>query len=311
MDLAQVAAIFFSATCVVTVVLAIDRLRRDRRLDQMLDEIQEHGGDASQRPMRINIIEWLGPLIRVLGTVSTTPRSGKEADVLREQLAQAGFFNESAYSVYRASTTGLLLLLGAAAALIGWLKGFDQLDPLDWMLLVGLPLLGSMRVPALVVGRLSENRVTRIEEGLPELVDLLMICIEGGQSFDSALSRSAREMARHNTTLASELDRLNSRIRTGATRSEALREFATRNALDDVRELVTMLIQADRFGVTLRESLQNHAEFMRIKRLQRAEERANKLPVKMMAPLMFCLLPALLIILFGPAMMMLENIFNR
>lgn len=304
------ALIFVVATMASLFVLAFVRTGDERRRRDALDRIlaeSSHTRRVVSASGQVSNAVWM-PLVDALARVSPV-LGGRDAIAVSRQLAQAGFHHPDALAIYRASSTLLALVFWAFGGLLLWLGG-GRPDELQWLLFGVAPLLLAMRLPAIYVGGRAAVQVDAIQKGLPELIDLLVICIEGGQAFDAALRRAARELARHNPILASELDRVNQKIRAGAGRADALRELAERTALDDVRELVTMIVQAERYGVSLGDSLRVHADSMRVRRMQRAEEQAAKLPVKVMAPLMLCLLPALVIILFGPAAMSLSKVFG-
>ena len=302
------ALVFVVATLVSMLVLTFVRTGEERRRRAAIDRILADSTHTRRGAPAASGGAYLMTAVEILARVSPV-FSNRDAAEVGRTLAQAGYLNADALACYRAASTVLAVGLLAVAGVLLWLQGGSPTG-MQWLLAGVLPLLLSMRLPALYVGQRAAARVYAIQKSLPELIDLLVICIEGGQTFDAALRRSSRELSRHNSLLAIELDRVNQKIRAGASRADALRELAERTALDDVRELVTMIIQADRYGVSLGDSLRVHADSMRVRRLQKAEEQAAKLPVKVMAPLMLCLLPALVIILFGPAAMSLGKVFG-
>jgi len=290
-------------------VMGLAGLRRERRIDAMLESIHEEGGgfgrrNAGEREAGSDrLLEWLARLAPI-------SRDGAQAKRTRQLLREAGFESPRHVLLYRAAATMLLGGLTGLAA-IALLGSAASPHPLIWPLVIAVAMLLAMRLPALWLAGRAKARKQALEEGLPELIDLLVICIEGGQSFDAALQRSGEELRTTRPVLGAELDRVNLAIRAGGGRAEALRELAERTGLDELRDLTTMLIQADRTGVSLRGSLQTQAQTMRVLRLQRAEEAAAKLPVKLLAPLATCLLPALMMILFGPAVMQLSKVFGN
>jgi len=288
------------------VVLLAGLLASQRRLDARLAQIrEEHQGSAMPADDR----SLPGRLLRLLARVSPVSRGGAEAEKVRKALRGAGLEEERHEVAYRAAVTVLAVALPGLS--LGMLAGLSVAIPAPvWLLAVALPALVGLRLPSMWLFGRAKARSQAIEEGIPELIDLMVICIEGGQSFDAALRRSTQDLQRTRPELAAELERTNLAIRAGSGRTEALRDFAARTGIYDVRELTTMLIQADRSGVALRDSLQTHADTMRVLRLQRAEERAAKMPVKLIAPLAVCLLPALMMILFGPAVMQLSKVFG-
>jgi tight adherence protein C len=163
-------------------------------------------------------------------------------------------------------------------------------------------------VPNLWLGRAINARRREIRNGLPDAIDLLIVCIESGSGLDQALNRVAEELVLPYPALARELELISSETRAGKPRMEAFRNFAERTKVDDVRSLVAMLIQTDRFGTSLGLALRTHAETSRTKRRQRAEEKAAKLGVKLLFPLVFCMFPAFYLIVLGPSMLRIFRI---
>ena len=132
-------------------------------------------------------------------------------------------------------------------------------------------------------------------------LDLLVICVEAGIGLDQALLRVSQELALAHPVLSEELRQVNFEMRVGKTRLEAMRELARRTGLDDIKALVAMLIQTERFGTSVAQSLRVHSDELRIKRRQRAEEQAAKTTVKMVPALVFFIFPALMVVILGPA----------
>jgi tight adherence protein C len=153
----------------------------------------------------------------------------------------------------------------------------------------------------MVVDRLIGRRQKVIENGLPDALDLMVVCLEAGSSLDQAMLKVSEELGLAYPALADEFRMIITETRAGKPRLEAFRNFSTRTGVDDVRALVAMLVQTDRFGTSVAHSLRVHAETMRTKRRQRAEEAAAKTGVKMVFPLVFCIFPAIWVVTIGPA----------
>jgi tight adherence protein C len=151
-----------------------------------------------------------------------------------------------------------------------------------------------------VVGRIVTRRQMQIRNGLPDALDLIIVCVEAGLSLDQAVLKASEELGLSHPALADELQQVTNEIRAGKPRMEAFRNFAARTKVDDVRALVAMLIQTDRFGTSIAQALRTHADTGRSVRRQRAEERAAKLGVKLVFPLVFCLFPAMYVVMLGP-----------
>jgi tight adherence protein C len=164
-------------------------------------------------------------------------------------------------------------------------------------------------VPMLWLGRRIDDRRREIRNGLPDAIDLLIVCLEAGSGIDQALARVAEELQIAYPALARELELIGSETRAGKPRMEAFKNFAERTKVEDVRSLVSMLVQTDRFGTSLGQALRTHADTSRTKRRQRAEERAAKLGVKLLFPLVFCLFPAFFTVVLGPALVQIYRQF--
>ena len=147
----------------------------------------------------------------------------------------------------------------------------------------------------------TSARKNKIFEGLPDALDLLVVCVEAGMGLDAAINRVAKEIKLSNEVLSEELNILNLEIRAGKSRQDALRNLATRTGIEDIHSLVTLLIQADKFGTSVAQSLRVFSDSFRTKRFQKAEEIAAKLPVKLMLPLIFFVFPSLFVVILGPA----------
>ena len=147
----------------------------------------------------------------------------------------------------------------------------------------------------------GSERQGKVQTALPDALDLLVVCVEAGLGLNAAIERVGREIAIASPELSDELLLVGQEIRTGLTRSDALRRLARRTGVDDLYALTAMLIQADRLGTSIAASLRAHAESMRTKRRQRAEQAARKASIKLAFPLVFLIFPALLIVILGPA----------
>lgn len=225
----------------------------------------------------------------------------------REFLIQAGYRNPGAVTIYVASRLvlgGLLALGGFTAAT--WV-GTPAPQILMWTLSAGL--VGWM-LPFLIVKRKKKKRHRAIERYLPDALDLLVVCVEAGLGLNQALNRVAEEIDRICPALAEEITVANLEIRAGTPRDEALRRLGERTGVSDVRALVTMLIQTDRFGTSVANALRVHSDSLRTKRRQRAEEKAAKTSVKMIFPLVLFIFPATSVVILGPGLIQLFDMFQ-
>jgi tight adherence protein C len=156
-------------------------------------------------------------------------------------------------------------------------------------------------LPNVILSRIAERRQREIFENVPDALDLLTVCVEAGLSLERALVKVAGEIHIKSVTLAQELQLVLMEMRAGFTKEKALRNFALRTGVDDVDTLVAMLIQSERFGTSVGDSLRVHSENLRNKRRLLAEETAAKIGLKLLFPLIFCIFPTLLMVLLGPA----------
>jgi tight adherence protein C len=229
------------------------------------------------------------------------PKSPKELSKLRRRLGTAGYRSLPAAVVYGAAELILPLLLGGVALL---LFGFSK-----WHIVLFAAAIGYM-LPSMWLGRRTTLRQKQIRNGLPDALDLLIVCIEAGSGIDQALVKASDELDISYPALAEELRMVTTEVRAGKPRLEAFKNFASRTKVDEVRSLVAMLVQTDRFGTSIAMALRTHAEVSRTKRRQNAEERAGKIGVKLVFPLVFCLFPSLYVAILGPAVVDYVRVFK-
>jgi tight adherence protein C len=177
------------------------------------------------------------------------------------------------------------------------------------LIFAAIAAMASYLLPSLRLARQIEKRKKQIRNGLPDALDLFIVCIEAGSSLDQAVVKASEELAIAYPALAEELRLLTTEVRAGKPRLEAFKNFAERTKVDDVRALVSMMIQTDRFGTSIAQALRTHADTARTKRRQRAEEKAAKLGVKLVFPLVLCLFPAFYVVTLGPAVIQFLRVF--
>jgi tight adherence protein C len=221
------------------------------------------------------------------------PRSPKEMGTLRLRLVQAGYRRDEALTIF----FGIRVMF--ALTLFSLFSTSIIARPNLTLALGGLGV--GYVLPGMVLARLAKRRAHRIRLSLADMLDLLVVSVEAGLGLDQALSRVGAELAFAYPELADELKLINLELRAGKPRPEALRNLADRTGVDDLSSLVTMLIQTDKFGTSVAQSLRVYSETLRTKRRQRAEEAAAKTGVKMVFPLVFCIFPAIWIVTIGPA----------
>lgn len=246
--------------------------------------------------------ETMTPAMKRLAIV--VPKSPKELSILRRRLTTAGYRSVNAAIIFSAAR--LVCPIGAALAALS-VFGLRQQG---WIIVVGAGLMGWL-LPDLWLSRRTKQRQKVIRNGLPDALDLLIVCLEAGSSLDQAIVKASDDLDVTYPALADELRLVTTEARAGKPRLEALKNFAARTRVDDVRALVAMLVQTDRFGTSVAQALRTHAMTSRTKRRQNAEERAAKLSVKLVFPLVFLLFPALYAIILGPALIKILRFFSE
>jgi tight adherence protein C len=280
---------FFAVVALGGAVVAARLLRREplkARLDM-------GGGTAVAEPP--------GGRTRSLDAISRLGESvsgGKTSKTLKEQLAQAGYHDPAAPTIYMGAKM-LLFIVG----LVGSLALFVPLALAMHLKVVSILCVTGLLsfVPNLVVARRRSRRRTEVQLHLPDAVDLLEICVSSGMGIDMAWNAVSDEVRRVSPTLGDEMALANLEIHLGAPRADAMRHMAERTGVDDIASLVATLVQSERFGTSIAEALRVFAESMREQRSQRAQEAAEKMAVKLLFPLVLCIFPAMLIVVSGPA----------
>jgi tight adherence protein C len=225
------------------------------------------------------------------------PKSAKDMTRLQRTLASAGFRRPGAAVLFSAAE--LLLPVGFGLTVLA-IMGFRTRVALG---VAAFAALMGYFVPGLILDRKIAIRKKQIRNGLPDVLDLLIVCLEAGSSLDQAIVKAGEELELTYPALADEMRTLNSETRAGKPRIEAFKNLAARTKVDDIRALVAMLVQTDRFGTSVSQALRTFAESLRTKRRQEAEERAAKVGVKLVFPLVFCLFPAFFVVTLGPAIL--------
>jgi tight adherence protein C len=231
---------------------------------------------------------------------SIVPRSPKDVTRLRKKFIRAGYQTLTPLAVYSVLQIALPVLFGLSALV------FVSLKPV-WPI-VALSALVGWFLPGFWLSRSIKARQKVITNGLPDALDLMIVCLEAGSAMDQAIMKVGEELATAYPALSEEFKLLMTETRAGKPRIEAFRNLAARTGVDDVRSLVSMLVQTDRFGTSVSQALRTHAEVSRTKRRQRAEETAAKIGVKLVFPLVFLLFPAFFVVTLGPAVIQFMRI---
>lgn len=268
-----------------------------RAVARRLLELGQRGNDEDsllQRRRRQERAQQLGALLKWLG--GALAKSNDPA--ARHVLVHAGYRHPNAAAMYWGARLGLMAVLGLGGFLLGPAFGAGIVGgtlAALWGAVLGWLL------PAFYVGSQAKARQKDIQRALPDAVDLLVVCVEAGLALNQALVRVAAEIKHVSRVTSEELVLTNLEIRAGVPREDALRGLGERTGVADVRSLVAMLIQTDRFGTSIAQALRVHSDTVRTKRRQRAEEAAAKTTIKLVFPLVLFVFPALFVVILGPA----------
>lgn len=288
---------------VVTLIVGAKRLRSsDGRVADRLRRIREASPDDDlptastlDRPLPL----WLRPLAGLSWLLPWL----RNSSVLRWELAGAGYRHREAGNVF----VGLraLMAVGVGLATLYVTGSYTRMVQSEVFVMTGLGALVGFVAPMMLLRLKQKQRRQEITLALPDALDLMVICVEAGQGLNAALLSVSRESTLHSRAMSEELRLVNLEMSTGVSRIQALRNLSLRSGLDDVRSLVAVLVQSDKFGTSVAQALRTHAGSLRTRRRQRAEEAARKTPVKMLFPLVFCIFPSLLVVMLAPGMLQL------
>jgi tight adherence protein C len=232
------------------------------------------------------------------------PKSQAEISVLQQRLVRAGYRSDSAVTLFRGAKVVVPLVLCALA----FTTGAGSYSPFFvYLVAIGLGYL----LPDFWLGNRITARQSRIRRGLPDVLDLLVICIEAGLSLDQAVSRTAEELSLAQPAVCDELSIVVLEQRAGAPRADAWKHFAERTNVDSVRNLVSVLVQSEKFGTSIAKTLRVHSDTLRTQRRQKVEEQAAKTTVKLVFPLVLFIFPSLFLVTLGPAAITVMESFDK
>ena len=273
---------------------------REEMLQRITDAINPH---SKQKSILSSIQQTglsIGGVVEHFETV--LPRSQAEVSVVLQRLQHAGFRDESAVKVFYGSKvlTPILLCLVVLGSGLGAYGGMFM-----YVVALGIGFLA----PDFWLGRRISNRQSRIRRGLPDVLDLLVICIEAGLSLDQGTARTSQELKMAQPELCDELGIVVLEQRAGRPRGDAWKHMAERTSVDCVRNLVSMLVQADQFGTSIGKTLRIHSDTLRTQRVQAVEEAAAKTTIKLIFPLVLFIFPSLFVVTLGPAFISIMQSF--
>jgi tight adherence protein C len=282
-------------------------LNRSAGVKRRLDGLQEVG--AAGGPGLEDAAQWQAKVVKVVGPVAklSAPQEGWEGSSLRVRFMNAGLREASWPALFFAGKTLLALLLPGVFMAYSGFGSVPMTFNTSLMILVVLLAVGYY-LPNVILSHLVKKRKETLQNAIPDALDLMIVCVEAGLGLDAAMNRAAGEIGMRSQALSEELNLTALELRMGVKRELALRNLAMRTGVDDISSFVSMLVQSDRFGTNVAEALRVQAENMRTHRRLRAEERAAKIPLKLLFPLIFFIFPSLMVVLMGPAMISIYRV---
>ena len=308
-------AIFISVTAIAWVVIGRisgdDKPRAEARLDMMRNrrggpQFEENAEDIASRKN-----EALAAVLERATQPLAETVSGNEKSMgqLREKLVNAGFRRESTPVVFK----GIQLIVTGVGLFVGGVFGMlaDGLSQ-GLVLKAAAGIVIGFIIPKLILDHLVKRRKEKIFLGMPDALDLMVVCVEAGLGMDQALRKVSDEMLKSHVEIGEEFSIANQQLQFGKSRSEVLKALGFRSGVDDLKQLTAILIQADRFGSSIAAALRVQSDSMRVKRRQIAEAKAAKTAVKMIFPLVLFIFPGIFVVLVGPAAIsMYRNLLNK
>ena len=274
--------------------------QRRRALLRRLAELETYDPHAPATHGHGSADEWRRAALRLLRRLGS--RSDAPRESVRARLLAAGYRHPQMEAIYRgASMAGLAL----GIVLCLFIATLANASAGGVLLVCVYGALAGWLAPRFYINRRVASRQAELQRALPDALDLLVVCVEAGLGLNNALQRVSQEIGTVSRALAAELQMVTLEIRAGAPRLEALKNLGERTGLDDLRSLVAMLVQTERFGTPVADALRAYADSLRVKRRQRAEEAAAKTTIKLLFPLVFFIFPPLYIVILGPAVLMM------
>ncbi|HVC95435.1 MAG TPA: type II secretion system F family protein [Pirellulales bacterium] len=283
---------------------ALDRMAAGKsRAVERLDEIKHPALRRRKLEESTTVVKKADAMSRVLAKASPlakplTPKNAKEAGKLKTRLVVGGFRGENAVSVFLGlKLIGLLVGLFASGVTIAAVSEFNKGSMMKGVAFAGV----LFYLPDIVLWFIASKRKENIFLGLPDSLDLLVVCVEAGLGLDQAMRKVSEEMKRTYRVISDEFALANFQLQIGRQRAEVLHELGTRSGVDDLRSLAAILVQADKFGSSIAQALRVQSDSMRTRRRQLAEEKAAKTAVKLIFPLVIFIFPGIFVVLVGPA----------
>jgi tight adherence protein C len=288
-----------SLVLLISLLVGGSRSRLDDRLGELSGKEAPREADSVKQLARTALPKMGAKLV---------PEDEESRTRLQARLVQAGYYSRQAMVLF----LGVKMLMMVAPVVLGLVAGALGLCQVTNGLVFGAILgMSGMIGPSFWLDRRKKVRQASFRRALPDALDVLVICLEGGLSLPGALRRVTSELRTAHPLLALELNIVQREVQLGRSTGEALRQFADRTDLEEIRSLASVIIQAERFGASLVKALRVHAETLRVKRLQYAEEMAQKAATKILFPTILCIFPCSFVVIVGPAAIQVVALFNN
>jgi tight adherence protein C len=290
MDYSLTAAWFLAASSLVVLIYSIVGHRKTRIDERVADLSIDVGIPGSATPIAAGDAP--------ISVVEPLTAAQAKSEPLKQRIVRAGLYKPNAVAAF----AGVRLVLAAIPIALALLASSSGLLPRNNAIMFGaIAAIAGIVIPGLWLDYLARARQTRIRRSLPDALDIMVVCLEGGLSLQAALSRVGRELGAAHPLLAHELGIVDREIELGRRTGDAMRQFAQRFNLEELRSLASVISQTERYGASVVQALLVYSDTMRIKRRQRAEELAQKATIKMVFPTLLCIFPGIFVVLLGPA----------
>lgn len=294
-----ISIVLFTALMAAISAYGYRRYARPARVLERLGApvLEAEGGMTATLTAPGSEVGWIVRVIQQVG--EKVPISPEDAGATRRDLMMAGYKSENAVKVFNGIRVALgVLLFGFALAMRGSIA-----NPVLRIVSMGFGAFMGYYFPSFMLDKRIAKRQDTLRLSLPDALDMMVVSVEAGLGLDQAIQHVGRELQMTHKELSEELSLVNLEMRAGKRRSEALRNLAERTGEPELQKLVAVLVQTDRFGTSIGDSLRAHSDFLRVKRRQEAEERAGKVGVKLVFPIFFFILPAMLVVAAGPGLL--------
>ena len=280
-------------------LFAGDSSRASERLDQLKDTNSKSAG-MNDNPNSMSMLEKAAPAL----SKAFEPKSKLEQNELKVKLANAGFNSPNAPQVYAGARARLGIFCALAGAALGFFRWGANMQG---MMALAITTAIGLYAPAIWLWLIRKGRMERIFLSLPDLLDLLVVCVEAGLGLDAAMRRVADDLEDAAPDASYEFALCNMQLQMGIPKKQALHDLGVRSGVDDMRALAAILIQAEKFGSSIAQALRVQSDSMRVKRRQMAEEKAQQTSVKIIFPLVIFIFPGVFVVIVGPAAVMMIN----